>query len=175
MGYTAPKFTDDIISRINTEVKRKHGLTRSKLSKIVCEWLQWKGNDGRPKEVNCRIALLKLQRKGLIGLPKALPVRFTKAATGRDKPIVWAEISGKLEDIWPIELFAIESGDGVHSRLWNRMMEEHHYLGRGPLCGKQIRYLIRGGGNWLGGFSFSSAAWSLRCRDQWIGWDNKVA
>jgi hypothetical protein len=53
------------------------------------------------------------------------------------------------------------------------MMEEHHYLGRGPLCGKQIRYLIRGGGNWLGGFSFSSAAWSLRCRDQWIGWDNK--
>jgi len=173
MGHAAPRFTEEIIDRINAEVRGMPGLTRSKLSKMVCEWLQWKGFDGRPKEVSCRIALLKLQRKGLIGLPEAIPVRFTKAATGRDKPIVWTEISDKLGDIWPIELFAIESGDEFHSRLWNRMMEEHHYLGKGPLCGKQIRYLIRGGENWLGGLSFSSAAWSLRTRDQWIGWDGK--
>ena len=32
------------------------------------------------------------------------------------------------------------------------------------------RYLIRSEQGWLGGLSFSSAAWRLGVRDEWIGW-----
>jgi hypothetical protein len=50
-------------------------------------------------------------------------------------------------------------------------MEGYHYLGRGPLCGAQIRYLVRSAvKGWVGGLSFSSATWRLKSRDEWIGW-----
>ena len=53
------------------------------------------------------------------------------------------------------------------------MMDECHYLGAGPLCGGQIRYLIKGAqGQWLGGIAFSGAAWHVEARDQWIGWSS---
>ena len=150
-------------------------ITRSELSRAVCEWLQWKGVDGRPKEVSCRIKLLKLHRAGIVKLPEsAKPANFMRAAEGRREKILWAEEDCSLEKIGQIELVAIESGDKTKSRLWNSMMEEHHYLGSGPLCGKQMRYLIRGGDKWLGGLSFSSSAWRLRARDQWIGWDDET-
>lgn len=47
---------------------------------------------------------------------------------------------------------------------------EHAALGDGPLCGAQLRYLIGSDQGWLGGLSFSSAAWRLGVRDEWIGW-----
>ena len=54
-------------------------------------------------------------------------------------------------------------------------MEQHHYLGAGPLCGSQIRYLIRTEKHgWLGGLSFSAAAWKVKPRDEWIGWSNEA-
>lgn len=172
MRNIAGRFTEEIVKRINAYVKRGKRLTRSKLSRKVCEWLQWKGINGEAKEVSCRIALLKLHRKGIIDLPAANPVSFKRKRDEEEK-IFWTEINSTLEEMGRIELVVIETGDKALSRLWNRMMEEHHYLGRGPLCGKQVRYLIRGCNSWLGGLSFSSAAWRLRSRDEWIGWDER--
>jgi hypothetical protein len=174
MGFVAERFTEEIKARINTEVNARPVLTRSELSRLVCGWLQWKGIDERPKEVSCRIALLKLYRKGLIKLPGSRPASFKRIAGDSDEKISWADINGVLGERGRIGLKAIEYGDKAHSRLWNRMMDEHHYLGSGPLCGKQMRYLIHGDGKWLGGLSFSSAAWKLRARDQWIGWDDEA-
>lgn len=42
--------------------------------------------------------------------------------------------------------------------------------GNGPLCGSHLRYLICSRQGCLGGLSFSSAAWRLGPRDEWIGW-----
>ena len=50
-------------------------------------------------------------------------------------------------------------------------MDQYHYLGSGPLCGAQIRYLIYTQKyGYLGGLSFSAAAWRLQARDSWIRW-----
>jgi hypothetical protein len=52
-------------------------------------------------------------------------------------------------------------------------MKEYHPLGNGPLCGSQIRYLVRSSEcGWLGALSFSAAAWHLKDRDTWIGWSD---
>ena len=54
-------------------------------------------------------------------------------------------------------------------------MERYHYLGSGPLCGAQLRYLIRSGkGQWLGGLAFSASAWRVKARDGWIGWSDRA-
>lgn len=72
-----------------------------------------------------------------------------------------------------MELIRIDSSDHAESRIWNERMERHHYLGAGPLCGSQIRYLVRSRKHgWVGGLSFSAAAWKVKARDEWIGWSN---
>ena len=54
-------------------------------------------------------------------------------------------------------------------------METYHYLGSGPLCGAQMRYLIKSRSfGWLGGLAFSAAAWRVEARDRWIGWSEEA-
>jgi hypothetical protein len=54
-------------------------------------------------------------------------------------------------------------------------MNTYHYLGAGPLCGAQMRYLIKSGSfGWVGGLSFSAAAWRVKARDRWIGWSEEA-
>ena len=50
-------------------------------------------------------------------------------------------------------------------------MVQDHYLGAGPLCGAQLRYLIRSPQGVLGAMAFSAAARRVAGREQWIGWD----
>ena len=52
------------------------------------------------------------------------------------------------------------------------MMQTHHPLGAGSLCGAQLRYLIENSAGVLGELSFSAAAWRLVERDRWIGGDD---
>jgi hypothetical protein len=73
-----------------------------------------------------------------------------------------------------VELVQVGSADSKVARLWNGLMERHHYLSSGPLCGAQMRYLVKsGGGEWLGALAFSSAAWRVAARDRWIGWSEQ--
>ena len=53
-------------------------------------------------------------------------------------------------------------------------MESSHYLGAGPLCGAQLRYLVRCREGLLGALAFSASAWRLGTRDRWIGWSERA-
>ena len=122
--------------------------------------------------MSCRVALLKLARRGHIGLPPAGVCEVGRRRRAREAPVETPAIGCRLEKLQPIELVAIGSGDKTHSKIWNGLMEQYHPLGAGPLCGAQLRYLIRGvDGEWLGGLAFSAAAWRLQSRDEWIGWN----
>ncbi len=55
------------------------------------------------------------------------------------------------------------------------MMTRHHPLGSGPLCGAQIRYLVKSATHgYLGALSFSAASWALADRDRFIGWSEEA-
>ena len=43
--------------------------SRADLARQVCDWLDWRAANGKDKEVNCRVALVRLERRGLIDLP----------------------------------------------------------------------------------------------------------
>jgi len=128
--------------------------------------------DGRPKEMACRVALLKWAREGKIRMG---PAGVFGGRPQRRQPIptvVEAEgIECRLERLQPIELIRIHSAESKPAKTWNELMDRYHPLGKGPLCGAQLRYLVRGvNGESLGGLAFSAAAWQLQARDQWIGW-----
>jgi hypothetical protein len=161
------------IARIQEMIDGQAGLSRVKLSRQICEQLKWQSPNGRLKEVSCRVALLKLHRRGAIRLPEVAPFparhkRIEKVAEGETEP--WVE--EPLKEFQPVELIRIESAETTESGLWNDLMNRYHYLGAGPLCGSQIRYLVRSQKQgWLGGLAFSAAAWRVEARDAWIGWD----
>lgn len=167
------RITEDVVERISEFIKDTPEVTRYGLSRQVCEWIEWKGVDGRPKDMSCRAALLKLHRQGKIQLPEARPFYIPKSDRGKQLCAeTKQEIKGALAEIGPIELVEVTGGSEL-SRQWDGLMQEHHYLGSGPLCGAQIRYLIKSKAGWLGGISFSGASWKLKDRDEWIGWSDE--
>jgi len=147
------------------------------LSLRVCEWLNWKSPNGKPKEMSCRVALLKLHRKGHLSLPEP-GVRHWTEARGERPPLSLPEVEAlrcRLKKLGEIKLVLVESKNRPLSRLWNDLMERYHYLGAGPLCGAQVRYLIESSvyGR-MGGLAFSAAAWRVAPRDRWIGWSEEA-
>jgi len=156
-----------IASRIGEDC----GLSRYRLAREVCQRLGWRDEAGRLKEVACRKRLLALERCGKIALPAARrrpPVRRAEPAA----VLAWPEVSGSLSDLGAVSVQPISGGTEA-SGIWNAMMDTHHPLGSGPLCGGQIRYLIVSARHGVvGGLAVSAAAWRVRAREEWLGWDD---
>lgn len=160
------------MERICATIAADEGLTRSELSRRVCEWLGWRSPSGALREMSCRKELLKLEALGKIHLPasRGLPCEKSAEPSVLNTSFVATCFAGTLAELGRIELVPVEAKT-MESRRWREMFDLHHPLKSGPLCGAQQRYLIsceRMG--WLGGLSFSAAAWHLAARDQWIGW-----
>ncbi len=170
-------FTADIIARIQATVESEPTISRRTLSQRVCTWLGWEDVRGKLKTMSCRVALLRLHRRGMLALPEPAAGRpGGQKQRGEEAPVAEpTRIDCCLEDLGTIELVAVENGSCSASRIWNMLMVRYHYLGAGPLCGAQIRYLIRSSRyGWLGCLSFSAAAWRVFARDRWIGWNDPM-
>jgi hypothetical protein len=161
-------FTTSMIERIRAAAAAP-GVTRSALSRQLCDWLDWRGANGKPQEVSSRKALVELERRGLLTLPEAQRAPPQGRCAHAPEPFEAAVFAGPLEALGAVELVAVE--DRPLAALYRGMMEQHHPLGGGPLCGAQQRYLIRSPVvGWLGAVAFSAAAWQLKARDEWISW-----
>lgn len=177
MKVCGQRFSDETIRRIQTTIDEESGLTRAQLSRQVCQWLDWRTKKGKLKQVSCRVALLKLEGKGLIRLPAAREFASAnkRACKAKGQPPAEALWTGKLDKLQPIELILIGSAGSRASQQWNELMSRYHYLGAGPLCGAQLRYLVHSPHyGYLGALAFSAAAWRLEARDQWIGWSESA-
>jgi hypothetical protein len=161
-------FNKDLVDRIKETIKQEPEISRSTLSRRVCKWLSWISPMGKPCEVSCRKALLKLDKRDMIKLPKAksFPKRRGIPADVSDV----AKIDGDIATLGEIKVIQIPHSYSSLSLIWNNLMNRYHYLGSGPLCGAQIRYLIKSKYGWVGALSFSAASWALKDRDNFIGW-----
>ena len=166
-------FSQDLLDRVTALVRAEPGISRRQLSLRVCEWMNWRNAAGRVQEMSCRKALLALQRRGLIELP-ALKQRyaFQEARMPVACPPV-AHVSCTLAELGEVVLMRVTSNE--LSRVWRGLLDTHHYLKSGPLCGAQLRYLVQSERyGWLGGLSYSACAWRVACRDEWIGWSDEA-
>jgi hypothetical protein len=174
MRFLGQTFGAELIERIRAAVSSGGETTRSGLSRRVCEWLDWHSVTGQLREIDARKALLALERAGRIELPpaQAEPPQRRRAPQGVAEGV---EVDTTLEALGEITLVGVTAQQPELSGLWNRLLDTHHPLGGGPLCGAQQRYLIHSEHyGWLGGLGFSAAAWHLRERDAFIGWPAKT-
>jgi hypothetical protein len=74
-------FTPEILAPIPALIDANPGWSRRKLSMQVCEWLEWRSLNGQRKEMSCRVALLELERAGLLHSPGGPGAAQTNAAT----------------------------------------------------------------------------------------------
>jgi hypothetical protein len=126
--------------------------------------------------MSCRKALAALDRQGVVALPRgAIPPALAGGKRRKQEAPAVAQIHGALEELGAIEIVPVSSRWSKASAIWKGLMNEHHYLGEGRLCGDQLRYLIRSSTQGLlGGLSFSAASPRLKERDRWIGWSERA-
>jgi hypothetical protein len=55
---------------------------------------------------------------------------------------------------------------------WDQLMTQHHYLQNANLVGERLCYVVEHQDRWLGLLGWSAAAYHIRARDQWIGWNS---
>ena len=155
--------------------KRYGRLSRHELALTVCELLDWRRPNGQPKTIECRALLERMQEAGLIGLPALKSGRpqgtRTRVLVSPDPEP--AATDAPLATLQPIRLRRVATlGERT---LWRTLIERHHYLGHRVPFGAHLRYLIQTTSPSpmvLGCLQFSSPAWRLKGRDQWIGWDD---
>lgn len=165
------------ISKIQSTIDTEPTISRYRLSRRICEWLNWKSPNGKPRDMSCRKAISKLHSLGHICLsrPQSNPPFISHRVPKHTSEIkdIPTPVSCTLKELGSIDIVMIGSCQSKNSRIWNELMKRYHYLGSGPLCGAQIRYLIKHKHyGWLGGLSFSAGAWRVKVRDCWIGWSD---
>lgn len=166
-------FSDEIVERMKQTVQGEPTISRRQLSLRVCDWLEWRNTAGRRQEMSCRKAMLELHRRGLIQLPSLMKRYAFRDVRRAVAPPPIATVSGTLAELGEVEIVRVTSSS--LSALWRGMMDAHHYLKSGPLCGAQLRYLVRSAhAGWIGGLSYSACARRVESRDAWIGWTEEA-
>jgi hypothetical protein len=168
------RFDATSIQWIDEIIAADPDLTRSLLSKLVCEQLDWRAPNGHYQTTACAIGLRRLHELNILQLPAPRWTQLNnREPAPRLEPYERPPLACSLAELGEIRLVMV-NGDRGKLTLWRRMLDRHP-LGAGALCGAQIRYLVESaGGGLLGGLAFSSAAWRLAARDRWIGWSDET-
>ncbi len=148
--------------------------SRTHISKILCREWNWVQPNGRLKDMACREVLLTLFRKGLIDYPAGIH-------DGRNKkrnqtiPFVPADktpLNAKLSELEPVQLKLVRNSE--FETLYNSLVQEHHYLGFRQIVGNHLKYMAFIGERPVACLGWGSAAWSVKSREAFIGWDKKT-
>jgi hypothetical protein len=166
-------FPRAMLKRINVAVRDHPLWSRAELARQVCDWLDWRAANGKDKAVACRLALVRLERRGLITLPAPRrSVHFGGASFAQTQLSVPSRLEGTVQELRGLKLIVVTSKDRERDRQWKKLVATHHYLGYRPLCGAQVRYLIAWEHGYVGALGFSAAALYLKARERWIGWSH---
>jgi len=149
-------------------------LSRNELALTLCEHLNW-NTPGHELKVNSALELLnKLESLGICQLPALRPAgkRVPVATLSIVPAISPPAIAQELNTLSPVTLRVVEQKD--EQRRFNELMSKHHYLGFKRPFGAYLRYFILDkDGRELGLLLFAASAWSLKSRDEWLGWERR--
>jgi hypothetical protein len=177
--YRGRTFTTEEIDFIRRLIADHPTASRRRLSEKLCEAWQWKQANGAPRDMVCRGLLLMLDRAGQIQLPG---IRFRPpnplARRGRPQAMLidTTPLNDALADIRPVSLQQVRKT--ADERLFNSLMEQHHYLGYEQPVGEHLKYLVwadcEGKPRPIACMAWSSAPRHLGSRDRYIGWSAEV-
>ena len=173
--YYGRDFTAEEMALLRALIAGPPALNRHRLSKAFCRRIGWFKPDGGLKDMMARVTMLDMHRDGLIVLPPK------QGRQNRPKPIVFGPDTEPplfptpttLDEVRPLTLRPVVRGTR-EGKLWNEFIARYHYLGYKTLVGAQMRYAVHDRNGWpVALLGFSTAAWKLTPRDNFIGWTSE--
>ena len=164
-------ITEADLQPIQATVNRHWDKGRKHISRVLCEEWNWRQPNGCLKDMACRELLLTLHRKGLINLPPRL-ISAHNDKRNRSIPVVDIDqtpLQKKLSTFPPVKLKMIRNTS--LETLFNSLVQQHHYLGYRQIVGNHLKYIAFIGDQPVACLGWGSAAWSVKSRDSFIGWD----
>ena len=145
----------------------------TEIARTVCELLEWTRPSGKLKNHECRQLLERLQAEGFLNLPalRHLGGRGPRRADVSGTCSEAEPVTGAASECEPLELVLVESKS--ESRQWREQMERYHYLGCRVPFGANLRYWVRHEKRELACLLWTSPAWKMQARDEWIGWSDE--
>jgi hypothetical protein len=166
--------TEADVNEIRMLIHNHPQWNRSRLSRELCQFWQWRRPDGQIKDMACREFLRKLESRALIKLPPR-----QCSGPGRLPAIEPVEVSQSLvrcalNEIKPV--MVVDARQSVRfEKAFNYLLKQYHYLSYGRPVGQNMKYLVVGRDERiLGCLLFGAAAWKAAERDEWIGWRANV-
>ena len=174
--FCGREFSAKEVSLIQEVVETCAGLSRLELAHTICELLEWKRPGGGLKARECRGFLERLDSQGVLTLPDKKSCGSSKPRkliAPAEKGQVHSQLSGSVEQFAPLNIELVESRQ--QRQLFRQLLSRYHYLGYAMPYGARLQYLLyvsRPQREVVGCVQFSSPAWRMKVRDQWIGWDD---
>jgi hypothetical protein len=170
--YRGRVLTEQEIDFINQLIAAHPQESRRGLSKRLCEAWDWVQPNGRLRDMVCRGLMLELHRGGHIRLPEKRCTPNNPLAAHRSKPS-WIEvdrtaIEGSVNTLGALQIRQVRGTD--EEKLYNGLIEQHHYLGYCHPVGEQLKYVVFADERPVACCAFSSAPRHIGCRDRFIGW-----
>jgi len=121
-----------------------------------------------------RELLLTLSRSGLITLPPRIN-NANNDKRNRSIPVVDIDqtpLSDKLANLAPIDLKPVRNTEP--EPLYNSLIHQHYYLGYRQIVGNHLKYIAFINERPVACLGWGSAAWKVKSRDNFIGWQPKT-
>ncbi len=163
--------TDKDIKTIQSIIKSNPTWHRTRISQELCQLWNWRNDTGKLKDIAARAMLRKLDKENLIDLPA--PVRSannTYRYQSKQEEPKYQPIKERLSVIQPIRITQVKTQE--QARFFRALLSHFHYLGYSGPVGENLQYLVYDcDDRILGCLLFGAPAWSVACRDSYIGWD----
>jgi len=171
--FSGRAFTAAEVALMRDLARDYAGLGVTEIARTVCELLDWRRPSGGLKNHECRLLLEQLRDAGELVLPAVRPLggrgprRVALPAAAASPEL----LSGEATQFRDLDLVLV--GDATDSQAWRQCVEQHHYLGCPVPYGAHLRYWIRHRERTLGCLLWTSPAWRMKPRDEWIGWNDQ--
>jgi hypothetical protein len=174
LTYRGRAVTETDAAFLRELIEHNPTASRWALSRLVCEAWNWVQLNGAPRDMVCRGLMLALHRCGHIMLPALRRVTLNPLAQRvKPEPItrVADPIHSTLKELLPLTFRQVRRT--AEERMFNGLIEAHHYLGYTQPVGEHLKYLVCSGERILACLAWSSAPRHLGPRDRFIGWSKE--
>jgi hypothetical protein len=173
---TIVRYRGRVVTAADVEFIRdligKHpGVSRRRLSVELCEAWGWRQANGVLRDMLCRGLMLSLHRSGHIELPAVAKPRanpFLRRASPAPIEVDRSPIESSLKELPLLTVRQVRRTD--QERLFNSLMQQHHYLGYSQPVGEHLKFMVYAGERPVALFAWSSAPRHLGPRDRYLGW-----
>lgn len=172
LRLAARMVTCEDLDFIRSLIAQNPGSSRKQLFLNLCRTWSWNKPNGTPKELSAKNLLLTLEKSGLIQLPPVRHIRNNgvkplRTPAGEPKP----PMNVALSELGPLKMRLVTTQ--ADHNLWRELIDRYHYLGYNWVAGATLFYIVDSPQGVVALFRFSAAAWHVKDRDRWIGWNEE--